>query len=833
MKIFTLKIYVAILVSLIAVTPLTAQDFSTDYKWSSLDRLQIVTCRDDGFACLSHSIGGYQNHAVIKFNADGKSVFRYEAEPEKMFGKFIKKGATYQRKMFELSNGNLIVWFSAAKENRCPIDLYYYILSPAGKLLTAANVPFEKYKARDIENPALDDVVMVNDNEFVLSVKHGGSCKEIFNNSPINKNFLFNINTGSITALHDLNGHRVVNCIAGNNSIYLLTLPVRFYRNDEGIKTEAYNSRYNLWKFTSSFQKQQHVTLWQYPENNTYMQRMMLQGDILKVFFCQRAFEDGEFGYQEFDVYSLYTGRKKSYKTQLYPHDVYAAHDKYFLQGSTVITDATGDDMIFFHVEAAKKSGYGDDRTIHAQVVQDGVIRNEKMLRVLEEKRLFAVSQPNSKGTYLMGSSYTPRNFMGNFFTDPLLVYSYDGIKLDAAERKEQSRNVIEAMKTRFVKLPSIPQGTPLLVAEMDKKDFYAVAANNTQRTVVAGTYLMRRGDGYYTGYITDENGKSYFVYGARFFPSKGIKKSVNNSAKAADDNAKKTSANPKVPAEAKKKSPATTAGIKKGKSKLPTNKLSRSRPYTFRILNETPLWGKPTFNKLFAESLLKQGLIQADIDSIYTLVNKMPLVADETDDQIAALWKAYIVAETYGDYLVWVPRDENLDMEEDYIPNEPDGFFVSMAISYSNPNADQLAFAERKRRRLNDPSVPGPKRAIMDGETKYLDGLSRKNSYTISKLSDKLNTAMNKSSYHYFCWDEMKGLGLNRAQIDKIGNILNNLPLPINEINDKIAEQWKAYIIVGTSNNYLVWIPQDENMHMPEEYRPKDPDGFAVFVFK
>lgn len=504
---------------------MTAQDFSVDYNWPYLDRLQIVTCRDDGFACLNYSLGRWQQkHSIIKFNAEGKSVFQYAADPEKMFKRFIKNGETRFRKMFELSNGNLVIWFSAAKEGRCPVELYYYIISADGKLLTAVAVPFENYKAREIENPDLEDVAMVNDNEFVLSVNHGGSCKEIFNNSPVNKNFLFNMSSGSINALHDLDGHRVVNCITGNTSIYLLTLPIRFYRNDQGSKSEVNDRLYHAWKFSSSFQKQGHISLWRYPENNTYMEQMKLQGSKLQLFFCQRALEDGEYGYQLYDAETLVEDGRKSFKTVLYPHDIYAAHDKYFMQGSTLITDATGNDMIFFHVEASKKSGYGDDRNVQAQVVQDDMIRNEKMITVLEEKPLFAVSQPNSKGTYIMAASYSPKNFLGNFFTDPLLVYSYEGFKFDEAQRREERRKAIEGMKTRLVKTSSIAEGTPLVMFALDNNDLYANTSApwaTPGSTVQAGKYLMRRGDGYYTGYVKDDKGRSYFVYGARFFPGR------------------------------------------------------------------------------------------------------------------------------------------------------------------------------------------------------------------------------------------------------------------------------------------------------------------------
>lgn len=68
---------------------------------------------------------------------------------------------------------------------------------------------------------------------------------------------------------------------------------------------------------------------------------------------------------------------------------------------------------------------------------------------------------------------------------------------------------------------------------------------------------------------------------------------------------------------------------------------------------------------------------------------------------------------------------------------------------------------------------------------------------------------------------------------MDKLGNILNAMPITEDKIDNSIAEQWKAYIIAEIDHNYLVWVPQDENMHMPEAYRPKDPDGFAVFMSK
>lgn len=650
----SLKIYFSFFFIFISTKQLTAQDFSVDYWWPHLDRLQIVTCRDDGFACLNSSVQQYQEHSIIKFNAEGKLVFRYVAVPEKMFKKFIKKGETWNRKMFELSNGNLIVWFSAKKEGRCPVDLYYYIISADGKLLTANNVPFENYKAKEIENPELDNVVMVNDNEFVLSVMHGGSCKEIFNNSATNKSFLFNISNSSIKALHDLDGHRVVNCITGNSSIYLLTLPIRFYKNDQGVKTVVDDRLYNLWKFSSSFEKQQQVSLWQYPENNTYMEQMKLKGDDLQVFFCQRALENGEYGYQLFDANTLLTGRKKSFSTELYPHDVYAAHDKYFLPGTTIITDAAGEDMILFHVEAAKKSGYGDDKTVHAQVVQDGMIRNEKMITVLEEKRLFAVSQPNSKGTYIMASNGSSKNFMGNFFTDPLLVYSYEGFKFDEAKRTAERRKAIEAMKTRFVKTAAITEGTMLEIAEIDKNDLYAKPSKQAiskMQQVFAGKWLIRRGDGYYTGYVTDAGGRQHFVYGARFLPG--------NAAVSGDGKINVVSNSPES--------------------------FDRSRPYTVTSFSKqyNNSMFKSDFPYWYEKDLTAKKYNPADLARLENIVQELPLPEKEIDDSKAKQWIGYIVLETPNNYLIWIPQNENMHMEEKYRPKKLDGFAIFVFKRY------------------------------------------------------------------------------------------------------------------------------------------------------
>lgn len=834
MKRATFKIYFPFLLAFAFAMQLKAQDFSVDYNWPHLDRLQIVTCRDDGFACLSSSVRQFQKHSIIKFSAEGKLVFRYDAVPEKMFSSFMKKGETWNRKIFELGNGNLVVLFSAAKEGRCPVDLYYYIVNPAGKLIKASNVSFNNYKSSEIENPALDNAGMVNDNEFVLSVSHGGSCKEIFNNSATNKNFLFNINTGAVTALHDLDGHRVVNCITGNNSIYLLTLPIRFYKNDQGVKSEVNDRLYHLWKFSNSFEKQQHFSLWQYPENNTYMEQMKLQGNYLQVFFCQRIIEHGEYGYQLFDKETLITGKKKSFKTELYPHDVYAAHDKYFLQDSKVITDATGEDMIFFHVEAAKKSGYGDDKTIHAQVVQDGMIRNEKMITVLEEKRTFAVSQPNSKGTYIMASDGSPKNFLGNFYTDPLLVYSYEGFKFDEAERTAERRKAIESMKKRLVKTPSIPEGTPLEITEMDKKDLYSI--KNTV-PVEAGKYLMRRGDGFYTGYVKEENGNTFFVYGAKFFPGTAFKKKppVATDKTAADKKEKENKpAARSTAAKTDKQNPPKASKANSGEKSILFKDLNRSRSFTIKLLSSQlyTSGSKERYEKYIKDSLQKTGLSEQALDRIGALMNAFPLDKDEIDDEIASEWTAYNIADIGDLCLLWIPQYENSNMNEDYRPTDEDGFFIFVSRDYE-PTEKNIEESRKRCRVTNMESLKGPKKAVMDGKTRYLDGLDRSRPFTISYFTNKRNNGMDRGSFIYYLRAYFLNKGINRAGVDKLGNILNALSIERDKIDDSIAKQWKAYIIAETGHNYLVWVPQDENMHMPEAYRPGDPDGFTVFMSK
>lgn len=120
-----------------------------------------------------------------------------------------------------------------------------------------------------------------------------------------------------------------------------------------------------------------------------------------------------------------------------------------------------------------------------------------------------------------------------------------------------------------------------------------------------------------------------------------------------------------------------------------------------------------------------------------------------------------------------------------------------------------------------------------MDGKTRYLDGLDRSRPFTISDFTNKRNNSMDRGTFIYYLRAYFLNNGINRAGVDKLGNILNAFPIEKDKIDNNTASQWKAYIIAETDYNYLVWIPQDENMHMPETYRPKDPDGFAVFMSK
>lgn len=508
-----MKILSCLTVFVLLVSPAVqtgyAQKIPADYHWGPIDQQKIVNSRDNGFITLSASNGNYQPHTVVKIDSGGQLVYRFEANPEKMFRHFVKDAATYyDRAIVELSNGNAVVWFSAAKDNRCPVELYYYILSPKGELIKATTVPFDKsYKS--ISNPKLQNMVMLNDEEAILSVEHGPSCKDIFKNSPMNKSVLFNLTTGDIRPLPELDGFEVINCVSEKGYVYLLVLPLRFYRNDAGVKDYRDVRQYQLWKLNSVYEKQ---TSRAYNDLYSFaiIPRMELEANGLKLFYCRQLYSEVEFGFKVMDKETLLQRRVSVYKSKLFESGPYTESGDYFLTGSTVISDATGDNMILFSLEPWKHPNKSS-KNVYAAVVMDGVLRNDAKILATDQKYSFAVSQVNSLGRYLLSApAGTSQTFIGDLADKPLPEFY--------ANEKEVAR-----LKHKLLKEAIVAPGSLVVLNDIAPEDKYfsnrsVLVGNNFK----AGRYLLRYGKGSYTGYLMDADNKELFFYNIKLaYPKK------------------------------------------------------------------------------------------------------------------------------------------------------------------------------------------------------------------------------------------------------------------------------------------------------------------------
>lgn len=618
-----------LLLQCFAAQHLKAQKISEDFWWGRTDFQKVINSHDDGFITLSASKGKFQQHNVIKINGEGELVYRYEADPEKMFKRFIKDGETwFDRNLFELSNGNVAVWFSASKDNRCPVDLYYYILNPQGQLLQASTVPFGR-NYKNIDNPKLDNIAMVNDNEAIISVSHGPSCKEIFNNSAMNKTVLYNLSTGDIKPLNKLDGHEVMNCVAEKGYVYLLTLPIRFYRNDNGVKEyrERENRQFRLWKLNSNYEvqtSQGYYDLWE----GAIIPKMKLEEKNIRLFYCRQMYSEVEFGYKLLDKESLLQRNVKVYTAKLFEHDPYAEPDKYFMYGSTIISDASGENMILFSMEPWKK-GETYSKNIYAAVVMDGVLRNDSKILALDQRYSLAVSQINNKGKYLMiASGYSDRTFIGNVTDEPLPVIY-------------ENANAVMKLKEKLVKEKMVAPGSLVVVNDITPGDkYYSNKSELVGKTFKAGRYLMRYGDGSYTGYLMDAGDAEIFFYNIKLsYPKQKLLASKDISVAA------------------------------------PTSRASAPRSRAFKIENFNKVydtyWGQQSYQYAFPELklALKDDVLIEKMGRILNLAPK------DVPDEVAAQWKAYIIAEYGVFYIVWVPKDENRHVDEKYQPANEDGF--------------------------------------------------------------------------------------------------------------------------------------------------------------
>jgi hypothetical protein len=508
MKILNSIPFFVLLLSL-AITGVKAQKIPADYHWGPIDRQKILNSRDSGFISLAASNGNYQPHTVVKINSGGELVYRFEANPEKMFKHFIKDATTYyDRDIVELSNGNVVVWFSASKDNRCPVELYYYILNPKGELLQAAAVPFDK-KYKSISNPKLQNMVMVNDAEAILSVEHGPSCKDIFKNSSMNKSVLFNLSTGDIRPLPELDGFEVINCVAEKGYVYLLVLPLRFYRNDAGVKDYREVRQYQLWKLNSVYEKQASQAYYDL-YSGAIIPRMELDATGLRLFYCRQMYNEVEFGFKVMDKETLLQRRVKVYTSKLFEQNAYAVSDDYFLYGSTIISDATGDNMILFSLEPWKHPNKSS-LNVYAAVVMDGVLRSGTKILATDQIYSFAVSQVNSQGKYLLSApASTSLTFMGDLEDHPLPEFY-------------ENEKAVASLKEKLLKESIVAPGTQVVLNDIATDDqYFGSKSGLVGNTFKAGRYLLRYGNGSYTGYLMDANNKELFFYNIKLaYPKK------------------------------------------------------------------------------------------------------------------------------------------------------------------------------------------------------------------------------------------------------------------------------------------------------------------------
>lgn len=497
-----IKMFCVLLFCSFCILTSNAQKLQVDYGWGSLDQQKIINSKDDGFISITSGNGKFPNQTVVKVNSNGELVFRYEAKLQSMFKKFVKDGETWHRVfIFEMSDNNIIVWFSAAKDNHCPSSLYYYILSPEGSLQQASRVPLDRdYKTLEIAQ--LDNMVMLNDLEVIFSLSFGPTCKDIFINGSKNTTILFNLANGNITYLSRLYGHEVLQGFSEGDYLYVLTKPVRFYRSDDGTKEYRENRFYQLWKLDKKHEVMANPVYYDIQADNPVPKLVSEKGQI-RMIYCRRVHSEVEYGYKIIDKILMIQTSHKLYNAKLFADNVYAASENYFLTGSTLISDSTGDNMILFPLEYWSSSRK-DKKNVYAQVVKDEVLRNETNIKVIEEKDLFAVSQINRKGKYLMAANYGFYHFLGDVHANPLPIFHFN-----------EKENAL--IRQRLYTEHKIEPGTLLVINDISRDDrFYPSKAKLIGNKVKAGDLLVRYGNGMYSGYLVDKAGDKIFMYGVR-----------------------------------------------------------------------------------------------------------------------------------------------------------------------------------------------------------------------------------------------------------------------------------------------------------------------------
>lgn len=184
-------------------------------------------------------------------------------------------------------------------------------------------------------------------------------------------------------------------------------------------------------------------------------------------------------------------------------------------------------------------------------------------------------------------------------------------------------------------------------------------------------------------------------------------------------------------------------------------------------------------------------------------------------------------VAETY--YLFWIPREDNLSMPQDMIPKTEDGFYIVVNTTAFDNTLLPLSKA------------PG------DIFIKKMNTVfQKKNSI---KLIDPYNRLAPNYGYAMeFAYESMtKTGGYNAEQFSRIKELAtekywpalfttDNRQLSIEQLFNAMKD-YNCYLITTFEDESvireLIWIPFEDNLHMPLNMQPVTKEGFYVVYRK
>ena len=221
----------------------------------------------------------------------------------------------------------------------------------------------------------------------------------------------------------------------------------------------------------------------------------------------------------------------------------------------------------------------------------------------------------------MIASGYSDRTFIGNVTDEPLPVIY-------------ENANAVMKLKEKLVKEKMVAPGSLVVVNDIAPEDkYYSNKSELVGKTFKAGRYLMRYGDGSYTGYLMDASDAEIFFYNIKLsYPKQKLLSSKGISAAA-----------------------------------------PRNKPFKIEKYNDRYNHAMDQQSYQYAYPELKLEL-KDDV-----LIEKMGMILNlapkDVPDEVAAQWKAYVIMKGSYNTLVWVPKDENKHVDEKYQPANEDGF--------------------------------------------------------------------------------------------------------------------------------------------------------------